>query len=350
MQGPDDAHREDDHVSGGGCLAPAPPLRPASGRGRRGFLLQVIGFAVGAAMFAWALTLALDAENRGRLAAVADAPIALLGLLAGLTAASIVVNGLIFWTAARPVHRLRILNTVAVNAIATFLSILPFKLNLITRVLIHHRRDGMAARDLIAWLAAVAALGLAVLGPLAAATLWRGELDALWWSIALGGTALLAGVAVGLGRAGASTPVLARASLGSWRIVRHPSVVVTCQMLRLADVALLAGRFLAVAAIMRAAAPESPIDLTIDRAVLLATAWFALSVAAPAGTIGYRELGAAGVGALAGMGDAIAPVAILLTATETIVSGAAALPSAALLRVHALVGRSERAHPPQGAP
>jgi hypothetical protein len=313
--------------------AHAPTLAPFSPRSRftpKRIAIQGAGAALGIAIFIWAVRLVLSPDNRAQLEALTSASAPLLALLAGLTIASVAVNGALFWIAVRPLRELRLLDIVAVNAIATFLSVLPFKLNLILRVLIHHRRDGVPFRDLIAWLAAVAALGLAGLVPLAGASLWRGRLDALWWTGAITGLVIFGVLAVVLGRLSENNKWLATTSLGSWRIVRHPGPVVSSLPIRLIDVGLVAARFLVVAEVIGVA-------LSPSHAVVLATLWFALSVAAPTGTLGYRE----GLLVVVGSGGldegAIATLAIGVLVAELAVSGVLALAGAAWLRLDRLL-------------
>ncbi len=320
----------------------SPLLTPLSTRGRFTWgriAFQVIGMAIGIAVFIWAVRLVLAPENQEQLRALTSAPPREIALLALLTAAGVCVNGALFWIALRPLRKLPLTDVIAVNAIATFLSVLPFKLNLLTRVLIHHRRDHVPFRDLIAWLGAVAALGLAGLIPLAGASVWRGTLDPLWWAAAAGGLVAFGALAVWLGRLSADHKWLATLSLGSWRIVRHPTPVVASLGVRLVDVALLAGRFLVVASIIG-------VDLTASHAVILATLWFALSVAAPTGTLGYREgllvvVGSGGLDA-----GAVATLALGVMVAEVVVSGALAIAGALWLRLDRLfILRSGRGVP-----
>ena len=72
-----------------------------------------------------------------------------------------------------PVQRLRTLDVVAVNAIATLLNYLPFKLSVISRIVIHNRRDGVPLGKIVGWLAAVGVGGVISFGPVALVSLWH---------------------------------------------------------------------------------------------------------------------------------------------------------------------------------
>jgi hypothetical protein len=252
-----------------------------------------------------------------------------LGLLA-LTAASVTLNGLIFWTTARPIRHLRAIDVIGVNSIATFLSILPFKLGFLSRAIIHRRRDGMRIVDLASWFISVSVLGVAVFVPLGAISLWRGELDLVWWittSLSIGGVLV---TAVVLGRLSEDRPWLARMSLGSWRVVKHPWTVLASTVLRLMDVAALGGRFLVAGAII-----GLPISFT--QAGMHGTVFYLVSVLSPAGVLGFRETASERLGLAADAAEQFALAALLVTFTEILVSGAMAIAGAIYLRVDKLL-------------
>lgn len=288
--------------------------------------VQLAGFLVGVGLLAWAVAIALQEKNRASLEAVVSSEPGTVAWLLTVSASSVAVNGLMFWVVLRPLKRLNALDAVLTNAIAVFLSALPFKINLIVRVMIHHRRDGVAFKDIVSWLAAMTALALSVLVPVGLAGWWRGTIDAAWWAAALGGAALCAGVGVGLGFAALRWRVLSLLSLGADRIVRHVPTVAGHTVLRLGDVGLLCLRFMA-------AAHAAHIDLPPERTVLLATTYFLLSVFAPAGALGFREIGVAGVGVATG-GDSsqVALVTLIVTAAEFLASGAMSVPAFFRLR------------------
>ncbi len=298
--------------------------------------MQVGGVVVGLALLAWAVRLSMSEGNARSLAAMRAAPARELAALFALTLASLVLNGLMFWVALLPVHRLKVLDVILTNGIATFLSVLPFKLSLITRVLIHHRRDHVRFRLLIGWVAAVGAMALAVLGPLVVAGLWRKQLDALWFLTAAVGIGMGSLAAVGLGRISNDVRWLRLMSLGSYQIVQHPRAVVGHMVFRVLDAGVLAGRFITAAAIIDQAMPT-------DQAVLLATTYFLLSVLTPAGTLGFREMGVAALGLSQGLNEeTVALIALVVTGAEMIASGAVAAVGVVRMRPDRLLLGSPR--------
>ncbi|HBS28228.1 MAG TPA: hypothetical protein DEB06_01980 [Phycisphaerales bacterium] len=299
-------------------------------------VLQTLGLLIGLGLLGWALSLALDEGNRASIEALRRAPADRVALLLGLSVAGLVLNGAMFWAVLRPLRRLALLDVMLVNAMATALSVLPFKLGLLTRVLVHHRRDGVRFKDLLAWIAAMGALALAVLLPLGLASAWRGRVDGLWWLVALGGAVVCSGAGVALGRISARAPVLRRLSLGADAIVRDWRPVLAHLALRLADVGLLAARFAVASSIVGYA-------MGPDRAVLFATTYFLLSVLAPAGTLGFREMGVAALG-WAGEDDerALALVALVVSAAELLSAFVVALGGWARIRPDRLLLRRAR--------
>ncbi len=300
---------------------------------RRRLALQGVGLLLGLSLLGWAISLAAGESNRASWQAMRHAPAGLAFGLVGLSVVGVVLNGLLFWITLRPLHRLRPFEVIGVNAIATFLSALPMKMGLATRALIHHRRDGVRLRVMVAWVAAMGALALATLAPLGFAGLWRGRLDGLWWATAIGGAALCNALGVALGRAAQRRPWLARLSMGSWEIVRHPTVVLAHLALRLADVAVLAGRFAFAAAIAH-------VPIENGQAMLIATTYFLLSVTAPAGTLGFREAGVAAVAMMQGLDErALALVALTVSVAEFAAGALLAAPAVIALRPDRLLRR-----------
>jgi hypothetical protein len=326
-----------------GLQSPEGPLLGAiegpRGWSRRRVVAQIVGLLVSLSLLGWAISLALSDRNQASWEAMRSAHWSTVLTLIALSLLSLTLNGLMFWITLRPLRRLKPMEVVGVNAISTFLSVLPFKVGLATRVLIHHRRDGVPFRHIVAWMAGMGALALATLLPLAAAGLWRRDLDALWWLVAVGGLLLCNGVGVALGRIAKSRPWLARLSLGSHQIVRDPVAVGGHLLLRLLDIAILAGRFTAAAAIAGHALPP-------DQAILIATTYFLLSVLAPAGTLGFREAGVAALGLARGLDEgALALIALIVSVAEIASAAALAIPAAIVLRVDHLIAQKRPAPP-----
>jgi hypothetical protein len=300
--------------------------RPLANRGRMRLALQGLGFLVGLGLLVWALSLALSEKNRRSLEMIAQAELSTVAWLLLVSAASVLLNGLMFWVVLRPLRKLNPLDVMLANAIAAFLSILPFKINLLTRLLIHHRRDGVSVKDILSWLAAMSVLALSVLFPVGLAGWWRGRIDGVWWVLSIGGTVFMALLGWGAGKAALRWKVLGIMSLGSDRIARHLPTIAAHAVLRWGDIALLCARFLL-------AASAAHVNIPAEQVVLLATTYFLLSVLAPAGALGFREMGTAGVGLATG-GDTsqVALVSLIVSATELIASGALCIPACIRLR------------------
>jgi hypothetical protein len=304
--------------------------------------LQVIGGAIGVGLLAWALSIVFSDENREQLDRALHAPAYLTASLVALSALSVVLNGLMFWAVVRPIRRLHPVSVIGVNAIATFLSVLPAKLGLAVRGLVHHRRDGMPLRDVVAWLAAMSALGLAALVPVGVVSRWRLDIDLIWIVLTLGGVIAThaCGVVLGrLGARGALKGMIAKLSLGSWRIVQHPVPVGLHAGLRLLDLAVLAARFLVAASILGLALP-------LDQAILLGAMFFFFGVIAPAGTLGTREVAVAAIGVSLGLERGPVYTAVLIVAAiELVTSFAMALVASFWIRPDRILHSKEKAAP-----
>lgn len=327
----------------------------AAANGRPGVLthaLRILGVVAGFSLFGWCLVLAFGNEqNRDGLKRLGQAGPTEVALLIGLALLAIVLNGLVFWATLAPVKRLRVLDVIAVNAIATFLASLPFKISVMVRVAIHRKRDGVELATMGPWFAAMAMMMLGSLGPVAVASVAVGEINARWLGI-MGGltvaswaiTVLLArGVADGRGlrilRAIASrqpvraiehalhAPVMTKLD-GGLAMLTNPWRVASIMGLRLIDIASLAARFSIAAAVL-----GQPIPL--DDAVIVSVTFFVISVVSPTGTLGAREAGSAGVlGLIAGEAD-LTPFVLLpvvVSGAELLVNIAAATLGAIWLR------------------
>lgn len=288
---------------------------------------NVLGALLSVALFVWALRLGWTEQNIESVGRILGSEWELGASLVALTVLSIIVNGLTFWILARPVAKLRASDVVAVNAMATFLALLPFKVSVIVRGLVHHRRDGVRFKDLVSWFASASAFGAVVLGPIAVASLWRGELDALWWLVALGGSLVGTVAGVVLGRLADRFRWLHTASLGADRITRDARIAAIQYALRVIDAVSLCLRFWVAAQIVEMALGPS-------RALLLGTSYFLLTILAPSGALGVAEAGTSGVGALAGFElERVAGLALVVTAANATVALLMALVGAWWLRL-----------------
>lgn len=310
-------------------------------RGVVGVIVQIVGFAVGIVLLGWAVRMALRPENREQLSKLSEATPGELLLLLVLAALSVGFNGIIFWVVLNPVHRIRATDVIATNAIATFLAYLPFKLSVVSRFVIHNRRDKVPVLTIGAWIIAEAILMAAVLGPLILVSVWLKEVNALWWLVSLtgvlGGTLLgswlsrrLAGDAgldrlsrVGLGARLTGTDAYRRLHTG-FEMLGHPRATLIANGLRLVDIVTFALRFYVAARVL-----ELPISM--QDALLLGATYFIIGAASPAGMLGTREAGTIGVaelvgissGALSSAGGGQVPIAatvLFVTAVEGVVN------------------------------
>lgn len=315
---------------------------------RRGVRLgvQIAGFALGLALLGWCVSLALSEPNRAGLERLRQASWGDVSLLLALSALSLVLNGLIFWATLRPARELSPADVTATNALATFLAYLPFKISLITRALVHNRRDHLPIVTIGAWMAAVAAVLAAVVGPLIVATSWRGRIDGAWAGAGIGGAAacLAGGVLLARMFAGARGQArLQRLAPGPARRLLHarawehlhagfamlasPRWVGLSAGLRAADVAVQAARFAIAARII-----GSPISA--DEALLFSLAYFVIGVVSPSGMLGVREGGTTLLAKLMAVtaSEGYAVIALLVTVSEAVVNLAGAACAIAWLR------------------
>lgn len=300
--------------------------------------LQSAGFAVSIGLLVWAASRAFGEDNRESVERLLDAPLWAVGVFVLLTAIGIALNGLMFWFTARALDaRVGMIDMIATNTLCTFLAILPFKLGAVVRVLIHKRRDGIHFKRIVPWFAAMTALALAAMLPLAAASAWRGEIDVLWWIVGVGGGIACVATGVVLSRLADRSKALRWLSIGAYEVTRDARTSAIVTLCRWGDVASLAARFLLAAWIVQT--PMSAGD-----AVLQASMFFLISVTAPAGTLGMREAGVAGL-ALAQSKDGanIALVALTITAAELVTSGVLGVLAAWRLRVDRVLLSRRRA-------
>lgn len=311
------------------------PVRVARSPVRLG--LQIVGFLIGIALLAWCVRDALNPDNRAQLERLLDAPPGSIAALVGLTVATLLLNGLGFWTALAPVRRLRVTEVVAVNTLATFLNYLPFKLGAIARIAIHNRRDGVPLLMIGAWL--ITLLGALVIGvgPLVLVSLWRPRVDATWIGASAALVLALFIACVVLSRVFVGERGLARIhrlvdplriSVLS-RLMRserfrelHAGFAMTSHagwfgatvLLRLLDVGVQAARFWLAAELL-----GSPIGY--DQALLVSVAFFLIGVMSPSGMLGLREGGSRIFAGLVAIDPAtFAPVPLLVGAVDAVVN------------------------------
>ncbi len=317
--------------------------------------VQLLGFGIGIALLVWCVRVVMSDENKAALEKVQQAGAGQILALLGLAAASIFLNGFIFWSAIRPLHRLRLSDTVAVNALATFLSYLPFKISVLTRWLIHNRRDGVHTLTIGAWFIVVAVLTVVTIAPMWLAFA-RPEGAGRWWWFVIA-CAIAAAHAVAwqtarlvrgprglerMKRLGLPDPIAGRewfqrlhggASMGG-----DTHAVWSTTIARILDILGFGLRFWIAARILG-------VPLTGEEAVLIGMAFFVVGVVSPFGTVGTREAGALGMAVGAGLAsaetqrDALLTGILLVSVTEAAVGLVGAGIALAWLRADKLLLR-----------
>lgn len=335
-------------------------------------IVQLIGFVIGLALLAWVVATVLTPDNRARLGRLADAsPAQIIGLCA-LSVATLGFNGLLFWLVMRPARRLPLVDTMSVNAIATVLAYLPFKLSVLARVAIHRARHGVSVLRFGAWMAAMAALIVTVLGPVAGVSLLLRRVDATWAALSIGGAIVTTAALVAMASVFAGTRGMGRIHtladpLGvrpldrflrsgafaqlheAFAMLAHPWTAGWVVVLRLSDIGVQAARFSIAAAVLG-------VSLPWESALLVAAVYFIIGVLAPSGSLGSREGGAllaakwfelgGADGSTEDAANALAAVIVLVSVSEAVVNLAAAGLGATQLRVDRMLrGRGAQPEP-----
>lgn len=300
-------------------------------RGVAGWV-QGLGFALGLGMLAWCIWLvAKDQARIDQVKKLAQSPGTLAVLLALSTGVSL-CTGMMFRAMAAPVAKLPVLDVLAVNAVATLLGNLPFKLSIVARGYLHRTRNGMPVPLILAWMgASLCVMAIGVLPPLVA-TFALKRIDATWWITVVAGTVLLAACGIAFARVTGTERfwgwVSAQGerfpgSLGKltrWsgydQFRRGPemlgSVPAVAQGVawRSASMGLGVWRFAVAAAAVGA-------TMTAGQCVVADSAYFMIQATAPTGALGAREGGTvAVVASLAG--ESLPVVVLAVTAAETV--------------------------------
>lgn len=321
-------------------MSNAPQTEPTSPAASKPSLVrtgsQILGFVVGLGLLGYCIRVALQPKNQQQLAKLLDAPWSEKLALIGLSIVVVLISGSVFYVALSPIRKLRWLEMQSINVIACLLALLPMKLSLVFRVLLHNRRDGMPMLTIGAWFAATAAVMCVVIGPVLGVTLLRHTPDAIWAAGCLGGTLLCAGVLIAVARALRHErwwsmlirvwsalpipkllkgPMLQERAQEGARMLASPYAVGAGVALRMLDIVVQAARFKIAAAIV-----DQP--LTWDQAVLAGATFFLIGALAPTGQVGAREAGTAGFVGLILSGidfGSFAVIVLMVSATETAV-------------------------------
>jgi len=303
-------------------------------------VIQIVGFAASIALLGWAVKTAMSPGNREQLSKLSEATPSELLILMTLAAISVGFNGIIFWVVINPVQRLRTTDVIATNAIATFLAYLPFKLSVISRFVIHNRRDQVPVMTIGAWLLAEAILMMAVFVPVGLISWWQGGITPIWWittlvSIVLctligswfagklGGQQSIDWLAKLTGKKFAQSDSFTRLH-SVFEMLSNSKATLIGNGFRLLDIFAFALRFYIAARVL---------DLPISSAdsLLLGATYFMIGAVSPFGMLGTREAGTIAVASLVGISSAaitkdesgtvpIAATVLFVTAVEALVN------------------------------
>ena len=312
--------------------APTPPdpgtadkAPPARKRSTVRNAIQLLGFGVGIGLLIWCVREVLSEDNRAALERLRDASAWEILLMLSVAASSIVLNAVIFWATIRPLHKIRVTDMIATNALCTFLSYLPFKISVIARWLIHGRRDGVPALTIGTWFLVVVGLMAVTIVPLGLAFV---RPSTIGWSLCW--VVILCSVAASHWFAMAAARWLrGERGLRRLRAMRVPSPVLEHDLFRyFHDGAAMAGdghatwisaacRVLDIGGFtlrIGVAASILGVNLTVEDTMLIGLAYFVAGVVSPFGSVGAREGAALGLALGAGVVAAETQQAALITA------------------------------------
>jgi hypothetical protein len=314
--------------------------------------IQIVGFVLGLGALGACVYLALsNPQYREQLTKLRDAPTWLPVSVVALSMVVTALAGLVFCCVLRPVRSVRAIDCVAVNGLCTLLANLPFKLSLVARVAIHVRRDKLPFSLVLAWLAATLAVIVCSSAPPLLASLWIGAIDWRWWAVSISGVVLLTTLTIVTARAlasdlawerftaivGAFRPLggvarsdFARNLHGSMRMLASPTWIPAAVLLRGADVGVQALRFVL-------AAQAVGVEISFGQAIIAGSVYFLLQSFSPAGTLGVREGGTAGVMALL-HADGMVVVVLAVGMASAVADVLMGVWSAVHLRVDRLLG------------
>ncbi len=303
--------------------------------------VQIIGFGISLGIVVWLVRVATSGDQAKALDQLKEISAGQVAGLIGLSALTLMLNGLLFWIASRPAPwsgKLSLAGILATNAVATMLSYLPFKLSAAARIAVHHRRDGLSLAQMFALFGCFFAAMAGTIGPMALTSIWLGSMDARWLAVCgLGmGVCFVGSVVVArffaaqrehrwLGRfadAGPWRRVLTPVRVGelheSFAMIGHARWLAAAYVVRVIDMLAQAMRF----RVASGAVGGVENALQLGESVVIAAGYFGMLVLSPFGALGAREAGAVGAGALLGSaGDTLA-AGEWLAATTLLVTGA----------------------------
>ena len=291
-----------------------PPLATMSAKNTaRKIILQITGFALGVALIAWCVWgAAKDPEGWQRLREASST--SLIGLLL-CSLASIMISGLTFWIAARPVQTLGVQDQQWINALASMLNYAPVRLGMFVRAAYAIKVDHLRAVELVAWFASVAFTFVVALLAITAGTLAWIQFGAWTFFPTLIIIAMLGGFS---GRWCATLSMVQKRAQGLERLITNPTALWGSIALHILDLFFATGRVLLSIQILG-------LQLNLAQACLISMASFAASLN-PLGRLGFREAavaftaGALSIGGLAGMENKFQTLAVIESAGEALVA------------------------------
>ena len=306
MQGRQPSSDQGEHVM--------PPLATMSAKNTaRKIILQITGFALGVALIAWCVWgAAKDPEGWQRLREASST--SLIGLLL-CSLASIMISGLTFWIAARPVQTLGVQDQQWINALASMLNYAPVRLGMFVRAAYAIKVDHLRAVELVAWFASVAFTFVVALLAITAGTLAWIQFGAWTFFPTLIIIAMLGGFS---GRWCATLSMVQKRAQGLERLITNPTALWGSIALHILDLFFATGRVLLSIQILG-------LQLNLAQACLISMASFAASLN-PLGRLGFREAavaftaGALSIGGLAGMENKFQTLAVIESAGEALVA------------------------------
>ena len=285
---------------------------PAKNTARK-IILQVAGFTLGVALIAWCVWgAAKDPEGWQRLREASSA--SLIGLLL-CSLGSIIISGLTFWIAARPLQTLGVQDQQWINALACMLNYAPVRLGMFVRAAYAIKVDHLRAVELVAWFASVAFTFVVALAAITAGTLAWIQFGAWTFFPTLIIIAMLGGFS---GRWCATLRMVQKRAQGLERLITNPTALWGSIALHILDLFFATGRVLLAIQIL-------DLPLNLAQTCLISMASFAASLN-PLGRLGFREAavaltaGALSIGGLAGMENKFQTLAVIESAGEALVA------------------------------
>lgn len=238
-------------------------------------VVQLLGFAIGAAFIVWLVSDALQAEGWDEIFQRAS-PGVIAGLL-GCSLISLFINGTIFWVQLLPVKDGGFWTLQGVNCTASIFNYAPIRIGIISRYIYHMRVDRMSFLLITSWIFAIAIALLFVMGSATLASLLHPNID-IWWLLL---TACPLIIVVSLLPLLLNHPIVHRFAKGSEQMLANRKVLTLALVLRFIDLGAWAGRIWFATHIVDT-------GLSGDDILLLAVAAVLVSLN-PLGRIGYRE-------------------------------------------------------------